>query len=64
MNAKLRRRDRWILGLSPRALCLKIEGSRRHLESDGEPWPHAWDGVRYQLAVMEQRLTELEAGGS
>jgi len=64
MTVKLRHRDQWIFRLTPAALRLKIEATRRWLQTDGEPWPGAWDGVRYQLAVMEQRLTEFEAGGS
>ena len=63
MTVTVRRRDQWILRLSPRALRLKIEGCQRHLQSDGEPWPRAWDLVRRQRAVMEQRLAELQEGG-
>lgn len=43
MTVEVRRRDQWILRLTPRALRLKIEGCQRHLQSDGEPWPRAWD---------------------
>lgn len=60
MPVKARRRDHWILRLTPAALRVKTNATRRWLETDGEPWPGAWDGVRYQLAVMEQRLDELE----